>query len=283
MSFTNRIDRNYSGNVRHLADTADDLLSALDVIEKGKITERLVRFYVSTHLLDVPIKDGREALYGAIHLAKLCAIRILLAEGFTLSRIKDIVSTINIDPCERLIDRQTRSSEIAILEQQRSAAINRYADQGSSRVIRSERITDRSLLQSPTYTVSTVSMITNDVTESRPEPFETDLDEDLFELAALLLERPGIVEGLLTKSPTRHIDGTERSRTVTWQLADGIQVLLDLTRLDMKDAKQIKSLEMAFAAMLKQEHQQALASHALLRTMHRLQESLVWLLRRDKP
>jgi DNA-binding transcriptional MerR regulator len=56
------------------------------------VTERLVRFYVSTQLLDAPTKDGREAIYGALQLAKLVAVRVLLSGGLSLSRIKEIVA-----------------------------------------------------------------------------------------------------------------------------------------------------------------------------------------------
>ncbi len=47
-----------------------------------------VRFYQTRGLLPLPRREGRIALYGALHLERLQKIRALLSRGFTLALIK---------------------------------------------------------------------------------------------------------------------------------------------------------------------------------------------------
>jgi hypothetical protein len=109
-----------------------------------------------------------------------------------------------------------------------------------------------------------------------------DLDSDLIELAHLLLERPAILDNLLAGSGAPQAPGARRQRTVTWNIADGIDVLIEPSSLNLTDTRQIKALEAAFGELLRHEYQLATASKGLLTKMKRLQESMVWLMSRDR-
>lgn len=285
MSTNHPLPRDFIGTVRVIADTADDLLVQAGIGTPGQVTERLVRFYVSTQLLDAPTKDGREAIYGALQLAKLVAVRVLLSGGLSLSRIKEIVATADIEMCERLLGPETRSQEMAAQERRRAEEINRNVQPRAARSLdRATRSTDRSLLteSQPVYSVANQAegvLQSSMVAVSGPLD---DLDSDLIELAHLLLERPAILENLLAGSGAPQSAGLRRQRTVTWNIADGIDVLIEPSSLNLTDTRQIKALEAAFGELLRHEYQLATASKGLLAKMKRLQESMVWLISRDR-
>ncbi len=243
-----------------------------------------MRFYVSTQLLDAPTKDGREAIYGAVQLAKLVAVRVLLSGGLSLSRIKEIVAAADIDMCERLLDPVTRSQEMAAQERKRAEEINRNVQPRSARPLgRTTRSMDRSLLMEsqPTYSqAEQLESVASSSMVAEAGPLD-DLDSDLIELAHLLLERPAILDNLLAGSAPR-ASGARRQRTVTWNIADGIDVLIEPSRLNLTDTQQIKALEAAFGELLRHEYQLAASSKGLLTKMKRLQESMVWLMSRDR-
>jgi DNA-binding transcriptional MerR regulator len=285
VSTNHPLPRDFIGTVRVIADTADDLLVQAGIGTPGQVTERLVRFYVSTQLLDAPTKDGREAIYGALQLAKLVAVRVLLSGGLSLSRIKEIVATADIEMCERLLDPETRSQEMAAQERRRAEEINRNVQPRAARSLdRATRSMDRSLLteSQPVYSVANQAegvLQSSIVAESGPLD---DLDSDLIELAHLLLERPAILENLLAGNGAPQNVGPRRQRTVTWNIADGIDVLIEPSSLNLTDTRQIKALEAAFGELLRHEYQLATASKGLLAKMKRLQESMVWLMSRDR-
>ncbi len=285
MSTNHPLPRDFIGTVRVIADTADDLLVQAGIGTQGQVTERLVRFYVSTQLLDAPTKDGREAIYGALQLAKLVAVRVLLSGGLSLSRIKEIVAAADIDMCERLLDPVTRAEEMATQERKRAEDINRKIQPRSERPIgRATRSMDRSLLMESQATFNDVVRMESAASSSmvaEAGPLD-DLDSDLIELAHLLLERPAILDNLLAGSGAPQSPGARRQRTVTWNIADGIDVLIEPSRLNLTDTRQIKALEAAFGELLRHEYQLAAASKGLLAKMKRLQESMVWLMSRDR-
>ena len=285
MSTNHPLPRDFIGTVRVIADTADDLLVQAGIGTPGQVTERLVRFYVSTQLLDAPTKDGREAIYGALQLAKLVAVRVLLSGGLSLSRIKEIVAAADIDMCERLLDPVTRSQEMAAQERKRAEEINRNVQPRSARPLgRTTRSLDRSLLMESQPTYSQAEQLENVASSSmvaEAGPLD-DLDSDLIELAHLLLERPAILDNLLAGSGVPQAPGARRQRTVTWNIADGIDVLIEPSRLNLTDTRQIKALEAAFGELLRHEYQLAASSKGLLTKMKRLQESMVWLMSRDR-
>jgi DNA-binding transcriptional MerR regulator len=56
------------------------------------VTERTIRFYQSERLLPRPGKQGREAVYGEEHVARLALVGELRDRGLTLSTIRDLVA-----------------------------------------------------------------------------------------------------------------------------------------------------------------------------------------------
>ena len=213
MSTNHPLPRDFIGTVRVIADTADDLLVQAGIGTPGQVTERLVRFYVSTQLLDAPTKDGREAIYGALQLAKLVAVRVLLSGGLSLSRIKEIVAAANIDMCERLLDPVSRAQEMAAQERKRAEEINRNVQPRSARPLgRATRSMDRSLLMEsqPTYSqAEQLESVASSSMVAEAGPLD-DLDSDLIELAHLLLERPAILDNLLAGSGAPHVLAARR-------------------------------------------------------------------------
>jgi DNA-binding transcriptional MerR regulator len=62
-------------------------MSLTELAEKAGLPGRTVRFYIARGLLPGPLKAGRDAAYGAAHLARLREIARLQTEGLTLAEI----------------------------------------------------------------------------------------------------------------------------------------------------------------------------------------------------
>lgn len=62
-------------------------MSLADLAEKAGVPGRTIRFYIARGLLPGPLKAGRDAAYGAAHLARLREISRLQREGLTLAEI----------------------------------------------------------------------------------------------------------------------------------------------------------------------------------------------------
>ena len=78
-------------------DQANRLLPHLLPKDAGKraaepVNQRLVRHYATQGLLDEPLKEGREARYLYRHLLQLLVVRRLLAEGFTVAVVGQVMA-----------------------------------------------------------------------------------------------------------------------------------------------------------------------------------------------
>jgi DNA-binding transcriptional MerR regulator len=62
-------------------------MSLAELADKAGLPGRTVRFYIARGLLPGPLKAGRDAAYGAEHLARLREIARLQTEGLTLAEI----------------------------------------------------------------------------------------------------------------------------------------------------------------------------------------------------
>jgi len=67
------------------------------------VNPRLVRHYATQGLLDKPTRQGREARYGYRHLLQLLVVRRLLAEGYTISAMADLMANRSTEELSSLL------------------------------------------------------------------------------------------------------------------------------------------------------------------------------------
>ena len=77
-------------------EIAGDVLDRLGIDEKGVPNERLVRYYTGEGAMSKPGRDGREARYGWPHLVEFLVTRMLLKDGWPLSKVAQFMT--NSDP-----------------------------------------------------------------------------------------------------------------------------------------------------------------------------------------
>jgi|GEM_PF-5483787 len=81
--------RAWSGTATELAERVTGLLEPFGLAAEPVPSERLVRYYVTEGVLSRPMKEGREAKFGFRQILEFLAARVLLADGWTLNRIRD--------------------------------------------------------------------------------------------------------------------------------------------------------------------------------------------------
>jgi DNA-binding transcriptional MerR regulator len=64
-----------------------DKLSLAELSERTAVPPRTVRFYIAQGLLPGPLRSGRGAIYGNVHLQLLNRIKALQAKGKTLAEV----------------------------------------------------------------------------------------------------------------------------------------------------------------------------------------------------
>jgi DNA-binding transcriptional MerR regulator len=64
-------------------------LSLTELADKSGFTARTIRLYISKKLLPPPLKAGREAAYGQVHLDVLHSVKGLKDFGLTLEQIRN--------------------------------------------------------------------------------------------------------------------------------------------------------------------------------------------------
>ncbi|MCS7316479.1 MAG: MerR family transcriptional regulator [Bryobacterales bacterium] len=67
-------------------------LTLAELAEQTGVPARTIRFYIARGLLPGPLKAGRGAVYGRVHLERLELIRRLQASGKTLAEIARVVA-----------------------------------------------------------------------------------------------------------------------------------------------------------------------------------------------
>lgn len=92
--------RNWRGTAAELGATAAAYLRDVGVDDDQELTERLVRYYVQQGVLDRPVREGREALFGYRQLLQLLVARTLVApklevEKWPLERISGFNQSAN--------------------------------------------------------------------------------------------------------------------------------------------------------------------------------------------
>jgi DNA-binding transcriptional MerR regulator len=69
-----------------------DKLSLAELSAQAEVAPRTVRFYIAKGLLPGPLRVGREAAYGSVHLQLLKRIKSLQAKGMTLAEVSFALS-----------------------------------------------------------------------------------------------------------------------------------------------------------------------------------------------
>ena len=98
----------WRGTAAELAEKCNEFLPNVGLAdEAGSANERLVRHYVQIEILTPPDREGREALFGARQIAEFLAARRLIHDGWSLSKIAELIKTagpegfIQLMPAER--------------------------------------------------------------------------------------------------------------------------------------------------------------------------------------
>jgi DNA-binding transcriptional MerR regulator len=106
----------FSGNATQLADVAMDCARQLSLPgDISKISERLIRYYVTEGLLSRPIRIGREAEYSYKHLLQFLASRSLMEQGYPMQKVADYISGLDRKELEPLALNQTKPSLAELL------------------------------------------------------------------------------------------------------------------------------------------------------------------------
>jgi DNA-binding transcriptional MerR regulator len=106
----------FSGNATQLADLAMDCARQLSLPgDISKISERLIRYYVTEGLLSRPIRIGREAEYSYKHLLQFLASRSLMEQGYPMQKVADYISGLDRKELEPLALNQTKPSLAELL------------------------------------------------------------------------------------------------------------------------------------------------------------------------
>lgn len=97
----------WSGTAGELADKCNELMPEVGLKEEeGTANERLIRHYVQLGVLSPPVRQGREALYGARQVLEFVIARYLLRDGWPLAKIAELVKTYDL-PDSRLPSNET--------------------------------------------------------------------------------------------------------------------------------------------------------------------------------
>jgi DNA-binding transcriptional MerR regulator len=106
----------FSGNATQLADLAMDCVRQLSLPgDISKISERLIRYYVTEGLLSRPIRIGREAEYNYKHLLQFLASRSLMEQGYPMQKVADYISGLDRKELEPLALNQTKPNLAELL------------------------------------------------------------------------------------------------------------------------------------------------------------------------
>jgi DNA-binding transcriptional MerR regulator len=116
MGFFIHNNQGFSGNAAQLADLAMDCTRQLSLPgDINKISERLIRYYVTEGLLSRPIRIGREAEYNYKHLLQFLASRSLMEQGYPMQKVADYISGLDRKELEPLALNQTKPNLAELL------------------------------------------------------------------------------------------------------------------------------------------------------------------------
>lgn len=106
----------FSGSASELADLAITCSRNLSLPgDSNKISERLIRYYVTEGLLSRPIRIGRDAEYSYKHLLQFLASRSLMEEGYPMQKVADYIAGLDLRQLEPLALGQTKPNLAELL------------------------------------------------------------------------------------------------------------------------------------------------------------------------
>jgi len=142
----------FSGNATQLADVALDCAQKLSLPgDNSKISERLIRYYVTEGLLSRPIRIGRDAEYHYKHLLQFLASRSLMEQGYPMQKVADYINGLDVDLLEPLALNQTKPNLAELL-----VASFKQPDRGN---LRNNRRSGASPLSSRSTTMDSIPMM----------------------------------------------------------------------------------------------------------------------------
>ncbi len=142
----------FSGNATQLADVALDCAQKLSLPgDNSKISERLIRYYVTEGLLSRPIRIGRDAEYHYKHLLQFLASRSLMEQGYPMQKVADYINGLGIDLLEPLALNQTKPNLAELL-----VASFKQPDRGN---LRNNRRSGTSAFSSRSTTMDSIPMM----------------------------------------------------------------------------------------------------------------------------
>jgi len=71
---------------------SDGTFTLDELAQHADLPRRTLRYYIQLGLMDRPVGETRAAYYTAEHLRQLLEIRRLTAEGFSLERVRELMS-----------------------------------------------------------------------------------------------------------------------------------------------------------------------------------------------
>lgn len=114
--YLERLRNDFQGSADALIAKSQEVAKTLNLDqEASEGNERLLRHYVSIGVVDKPIREGRDALYGFRHLVQFVAARRLLAEGFPLAKIAQYTAVVPTDALTAYLEKPERASEAELL------------------------------------------------------------------------------------------------------------------------------------------------------------------------
>lgn len=106
----------FSGSAADLAELAITCSRNLGLPgDASKISERLIRYYVTEGLLSRPIRIGRDAEYSYKHLLQFLASRTLMEEGYPMQKVADYIAGLDQQQLEPLALGQTKPNLAELL------------------------------------------------------------------------------------------------------------------------------------------------------------------------
>ena len=89
--------------LEQFVDLAGDVLDRLGIDDRGVPNERLVRYYTAEGAMSKPGREGREARYGWPHLVEFLVTRMLLKDGWPLSKVAQFMTTSDPRSLEQML------------------------------------------------------------------------------------------------------------------------------------------------------------------------------------
>lgn len=109
--------KGWEGGIDALIATTTALLTRIEV-ERGELNLRTVRDYLQRGLLGSTERRGKELHFGYEHILRLAAVRVLLADGWSLAKIAEFLRLSGLSDIESLLP-SPKSDALAKLDRMR--------------------------------------------------------------------------------------------------------------------------------------------------------------------